>query len=83
MRNFTRWLDEIGIYDFNEVGGKNASLGEMYSNLSSEKIKIPNAFVLTADSYNTFIKFNNLEKNIKNLLASIDTSDIVDLREKA
>ena len=83
MRNFTRWLDEIGIFDFNEVGGKNASLGEMYSNLSSEKIKIPNAFVLTANSYNTFIKSNNLEENIKKLLTSIDTSDIVDLREKA
>ena len=83
MRNFTKWLDEIGIFDFNEVGGKNASLGEMYSNLSSEKINIPNAFVLTANSYNTFIKFNDLEKNIKILLSSIDTGDIISLREKA
>ena len=50
MTKFIKWLQEVGIFDFNDVGGKNASLGEMYSNLSEEKIKIPNAFVLTAHS---------------------------------
>ena len=83
MTKFVKWLQEVGIFDFNDVGGKNASLGEMYSNLTKEKIKIPNAFVLTAHSYNTFIKFNNLEDDIKLLLKSIDTSDLINLREKA
>ena len=83
MTKFIKWLQEVGIFDFNDVGGKNASLGEMYSNLTQEKIKIPNAFVLTAHSYNTFIKFNNLENDIKLLLKSIDTSDLINLREKA
>lgn len=83
MTKFIKWLKEIGIFDFNEVGGKNASLGEMYRNLSNENIKIPNAFVLTAESYNYFICFNNLESEIKNLLSELDTSDLVNLREKA
>lgn len=83
MTKFIKWLREIGIFDFNDVGGKNASLGEMYNNLIQEKIKIPNAFVLTAHSYNTFIKFNNLESDIKLLLESIDNSNLISLREKA
>ena len=40
MTRFVKWLNEIGIFDFNDVGGKNASLGEMYCNLIQEKIKI-------------------------------------------
>lgn len=83
MTKFIMWLHDIGIFDFNNVGGKNASLGEMYNNLIQEKIKIPNAFVLTAHSYNTFIKFNNLDYDIKLLLESIDGSNLVSLREKA
>lgn len=83
MTKFIMWLHDIGIFDFNYVGGKNASLGEMYNNLIQEKIKIPNAFVLTAHSYDTFIKFNNLDYDIKLLLESIDGSNLVSLREKA
>ena len=83
MSNYIKWLKDIGIFDFNDVGGKNASLGEMYCNLSSENIKIPNAFVLTAKSYNDFICFNNLEKDIQNLLSSIDSSSLSSLRDKA
>lgn len=81
--SFIRWLNEIGIHDLNTVGGKNSSLGEMYCNLSEQNIKIPNAFVLTAHSYDTFINYNNLENEIAELLKSIDSSDLLSLREKA
>lgn len=81
--SYIRWLSEIGIHDLNTVGGKNSSLGEMYCNLSEQNIKIPNAFVLTAHSYDTFINFNNLEDDIEELLKSIDSSDLLSLREKA
>ena len=81
--SFIRWLNEIDIHDLNTVGGKNSSLGEMYCNLSEQNIKIPNAFVLTAHSYDTFISYNNLENDIEELLKSIDSSDLLSLREKA
>jgi pyruvate,water dikinase len=64
------------------VGGKNASLGEMYQNLNKYEIKIPNAFVLTSECYQEFIRYNDLEININELLKSIDTNNLIDLRRK-
>ena len=49
--NYIRWFDEIGIEDIPLVGGKNASLGEMYQVLTPQGIKIPNGFTITADAY--------------------------------
>ena len=48
MSKYIKWLKEINIKDLDMVGGKNASLGEMYQNLNNYEIKIPNAFVLTS-----------------------------------
>jgi len=45
-----RWFEEIGIGDIPLVGGKNASLGEMYSELASQGVKVPNGFAITADA---------------------------------
>ena len=45
---FILWFDQLGIEDVGLVGGKNASLGEMYKNLTPKGIKIPNGFAITA-----------------------------------
>ena len=49
-----RWFDEIGIGDVALVGEKNASLGEMYRELTPKGVKVPNGFAVTADAYRYF-----------------------------
>ena len=58
------FFNQIGLDAINEVGGKNASLGEMYNQLKPMGIAIPNGFALTADAYRLFRKANNLEKKL-------------------
>jgi len=72
------WFKEIGINDIPRVGGKNASLGEMYQALRSgkNKINIPNGFAITADAYLYFLQSASLEKPIYALLKRLDSSDI-------
>ena len=60
-------FSEIGIEDVPQVGGKNASLGEMYRKLSASGIKVPNGFATTSDAYRDFIKQNNLQSNVPSL----------------
>jgi len=48
---FVLWFDEIGIDDIPLVGGKNASLGEMYQNLTKKSVRVPNGFAITAHAY--------------------------------
>ena len=76
------WLKDLSINDVKTVGGKNASLGEMFNNLSSKGIKVPNAFVLTTNAFQYFINFNNLKDEIETLLNSINTDNLVELRRK-
>ena len=53
---YVRWFDQIGIGDVATVGGKNASLGEMYQSLAPRGVKIPNGFATTADAYRHFLR---------------------------
>ena len=66
------WMDQVDINDKSLVGGKNASLGEMYQNLTSRGIKIPYGFIVTSNAYKSFINFNNLEEVISMELKNID-----------
>lgn len=72
MARFVKFFNEISLRDLPRVGGKNASLGEMYQNLSSKGIKVPYGFASTASSYREFLKFNNLIPGIKNELDKLD-----------
>ncbi|MDO8260014.1 MAG: PEP/pyruvate-binding domain-containing protein, partial [Candidatus Magasanikbacteria bacterium] len=56
MSKYIRFFNELGIKDVPLVGGKNASLGEMYSKLVSKGIKIPNGFATTAPAYEYFME---------------------------
>ena len=61
---YIRLFDELGIDDVPLVGGKNASLGEMYRNLSETGVKVPNGFAITADAYRYFLEANGLTARI-------------------
>ena len=58
MSQYIKWFNELGIEDVDLVGGKNASLGEMYQNLTQEGIRIPNGFAITAEAYRTILDSN-------------------------
>ncbi len=76
------WFDQLGIEDVPLVGGKNASLGEMYRLLTPKGVKIPNGFALTATAYRYFLSHNNLMDKIKNILSDLDTSNMANLSER-
>ena len=73
------FFNQISISDIGKVGGKNASLGEMYCRLNPIGIKIPNGFAVTAEGYRLFRKENNLEKPLEDLLLSLDTKEYSNL----
>ena len=81
-RVFILWFKDLTIKDVPLVGGKNASLGEMYQTLTNEGINIPNGFAVTAYAYRYFLKKANIENEIKNILSGLDTHNIRNLTEK-
>lgn len=62
-------FSDLGIDDVAQVGGKNASLGEMIRSMESKGVRVPNGFATTADAYRAFVAYNNIEADIRNLLA--------------
>jgi pyruvate,water dikinase len=76
------WFDEIGIKDISVVGGKNASLGEMYRNLTGHGIRVPNGFAVTANAYFLLLKQAGLRHGIEKLLRNLNTRNIRDLQER-
>ena len=75
------WFDQIDIRDVPAVGGKNASLGEMYCNLKSKGISVPNGFATTAAAYRLFLSETGLDQQIQEILHDLDTSDISNLQQ--
>jgi pyruvate, water dikinase len=76
------WFSEIGIRDIPLVGGKNASLGEMYRELRKKGINIPDGFAITAEAYRRFVRHNNLEEKFKKALRRLDTGNMRNLAER-
>ena len=76
-----RWFSEIGLGDLEQVGGKNASLGEMVSHLTDLGVRVPNGFATTADAYHRFIGDTGLAERIAGLLEGLDTDDVRRLAE--
>jgi len=73
-------LHKVGMNDIEQVGGKNASLGEMLQNLTQLGIQIPGGFVVTVAAYREFIKYNNLDEEIRQIINDIKLDDIESLR---
>ena len=73
-------LHKVGLADIEQVGGKNASLGEMLQNLTQLGIQIPGGFVITVAAYREFIRYNKLDDEIKSIINGIKLDDIESLR---
>jgi pyruvate,water dikinase len=76
---YIRWFEDIKIEDVPLVGGKNASLGEMYRDLNQEGIKIPNGFATTADAYWHTVNVAGILDKLKQAMAGLDKSKVSDL----
>ena len=72
MSQYILWLHELGMDDLARVGGKNASLGEMYCQLSSKGVDVPNGFATTAEAWWTFVDFNQLRQPFQELFEELD-----------
>ena len=76
---FIKWFEEVGRNDVALVGGKNASLGEMIRNLSSEGVNVPSGFAITAEAYKYLIKEAGIEDELRDILEGLDTHNMEDL----
>jgi pyruvate,water dikinase len=74
------WFDEVGMVDVPLVGGKNASLGEMYVNLTSKGVNVPFGFALTSAFYWKFIKANGLDKSLADIFKDLDPKNLQSVR---
>ncbi|MDE1975253.1 MAG: phosphoenolpyruvate synthase, partial [Patescibacteria group bacterium] len=75
-------MDSVGIADVGEVGGKNASLGEMLRELGAKGVRVPSGFIVTASAYRHFVKETGLDKVIADILNGLDTKDLADLAKR-
>ncbi len=73
------WFDEIGMGDVSQVGGKNASLGEMVSHLTTSGVRVPKGFATTADAYRAFLGQGGLSARIQTVLDALDVAQVADL----
>ncbi len=76
---FVKWFSEVRIEDVPLVGGKNAALGEMYSNLVPLGVNVPDGFALTAEAYRYFFQQSGLDKQVRTILADLNTHDMRNL----
>ncbi|MCW8896128.1 phosphoenolpyruvate synthase [Sulfurimonas sp.] len=79
---YIRFFSELNINDVSTVGGKNASLGEMYQILTPKGINIPNGFATTADAYWLLLQENNIKDKIQDILQDLDISDTNNLQKR-
>ena len=79
---YIRWFEEINIGDVPLVGGKNASLGEMYRELVQQGVRIPNGFAVTAEAYWHVLRSAGIVDKLVDALAGLDKSDVTDLARR-
>ncbi|MGY0146269.1 phosphoenolpyruvate synthase [Edwardsiella tarda] len=70
------WYNQLGMHDVDRVGGKNASLGEMITNLSELGVSVPNGFATTAQAFNDFLEQSGVNQRIYALLDQTDIDDV-------
>ncbi len=79
MYKYLKFFEELSIEDIPVVGGKNASLGEMYHHLKPKGVNLPNGVATTADAYRYFLEKAGLNQRIEEMLDGLDVSDVKDL----
>ena len=80
--SWIRWLDQLSLRDLPEVGGKNASLGELHRALVPRGIRVPEGFAVTATAYRRFLGAAGLEPRLRRILAGLDTNDVAELQRR-
>ena len=81
-KEFVLWFDQLSIDDVGLVGGKNASLGEMYRELTSKGVKIPNGYAVTAYAYHYLLEKAGVKQQIQDVLSDLDTHSMKNLSER-
>jgi pyruvate,water dikinase len=76
VEEYILWFDQLGMTDVERVGGKNASLGEMISNLSGVGVTVPGGFATTAHAYREFLSHDGLNERINDTLKRLDVDDV-------
>ncbi len=79
MTDYVIPFEKLRNSDVGSVGGKNASLGEMISQLNAKGVRVPTGFATTANAFNEFLKHNDLGKKIESELIDLDINDVVEL----
>ncbi|MBW6488352.1 phosphoenolpyruvate synthase [Sulfurimonas sp.] len=79
---YIRFFNELNINDVPTVGGKNASLGEMYQKLTPKGVNIPNGFATTSDAYWLLLQENNIKEKIADILHDLNISDTNNLQKR-
>ncbi|KZN52635.1 phosphoenolpyruvate synthase [Pseudoalteromonas luteoviolacea] len=79
MQDYVLWYQELGMHDVPRVGGKNASLGEMISNLANAGVQVPGGFATTAEAFNEFLEQSGLNEKIHTILDTLDVDDVNEL----
>lgn len=79
--DYIAWYNETGKDDIARVGGKNASLAELYNNLSGAGILVPEGFAITSSAFQAFLSHNNLEGQLQQLMQTLDAEDISNLKQ--
>jgi pyruvate, water dikinase len=81
--DFIRWFSDLGLADVAQVGGKNASLGEMYRQLSAQGVRVPNGFAITAAAYRATLEGAGAWPRLNEALAGLDAANVDDLARRA
>jgi pyruvate,water dikinase len=81
-KRYVRWFGELGIEDVAEVGGKNASLGELYRELTPLGVHVPNGFAVTADAYRDTLTAAGGWDQLREALDGLDKTDVTDLAKR-
>ncbi|MCH1918624.1 phosphoenolpyruvate synthase [Shewanella sp. A3A] len=79
MQQYVLWYQELGMDDVSKVGGKNASLGEMISNLANAGVQVPGGFATTAYAFNEFLEQSGVNQKIYEILDTLDVDDVNEL----
>jgi pyruvate,water dikinase len=79
---YIRWFEETGMDDVLQVGGKNASLGEMYQKLTAEGVRVPNGFGVTAQAYEYVLTANKVWPQLHEALDKLDPDNVKDLQTR-
>jgi pyruvate,water dikinase len=81
-KRYVKWFGDLGIGDVAEVGGKNASLGELFRELMPLGVNVPNGFAVTADAYRDTLTAAGAWDRLRQTLDGLDKTDVADLAKR-